>query len=164
MAYVAPTTRADGYVVPASEWNQNTIDNVLPWEEGSWTPSIGGSGGQSGQAYTIQVGRYIKIGRLVHAQFYITLSTLGTVTTNAQIKDLPYAGRNTTNVYGGVAFAQWSGLTTSVVGVQGEIAPGATAITLKMVTVAATSTTNMAQADLSNVSGFIGSITYLSEA
>ena len=28
MAYVAPTTRSDGYVVDASEWNKNTVDNV----------------------------------------------------------------------------------------------------------------------------------------
>lgn len=29
MAYVAPTTRADGYVVDATEWNKNTVDNPI---------------------------------------------------------------------------------------------------------------------------------------
>ena len=29
MAYVTPTTRADGYVVDASEWNKNTVDNPI---------------------------------------------------------------------------------------------------------------------------------------
>lgn len=29
MAYVAPTTRADGYVVPASVWNSDVVDNPI---------------------------------------------------------------------------------------------------------------------------------------
>lgn len=29
MSYVVPTTRADGYVVDASEWNKNTVDNPI---------------------------------------------------------------------------------------------------------------------------------------
>src|SRR5689334_3549832 len=60
--------------------NVNTLDD---YEEGTWTPGIGGSGGQSGQAYSIQVGSYVKIGKRVFADFTITLSTLGTVTGNA---------------------------------------------------------------------------------
>lgn len=35
MAYVAPTTRADGYTVPASEWNQNTVDNPIALRSGA---------------------------------------------------------------------------------------------------------------------------------
>lgn len=34
MAYVAPTTRADGYVVDASEWNKNTVDNPAALRSG----------------------------------------------------------------------------------------------------------------------------------
>lgn len=29
MAYVAPTSRSDGYVVDATEWNKNTVDNPI---------------------------------------------------------------------------------------------------------------------------------------
>lgn len=29
MAYVVPTTRADGYVVDNAEWNKNTVDNPI---------------------------------------------------------------------------------------------------------------------------------------
>lgn len=35
MAYVAPTTRADGYVVPASEWNKNAVDNPIAINAGA---------------------------------------------------------------------------------------------------------------------------------
>lgn len=35
MAYVAPTTRADGYVVDAAEWNKNTVDNPIALRSGA---------------------------------------------------------------------------------------------------------------------------------
>jgi len=34
MAYVAPTSRSDGYVVNASEWNKNTVDNPIALRAG----------------------------------------------------------------------------------------------------------------------------------
>lgn len=34
MAYVAPTTRADGYVVPAATWNQDVVDNPIALRAG----------------------------------------------------------------------------------------------------------------------------------
>lgn len=35
MAYVTPTTRADGYVVDAAEYNKNTVDNVIALRTGA---------------------------------------------------------------------------------------------------------------------------------
>jgi hypothetical protein len=35
MAYVTPTTRADGYVVDATEYNKNTVDNVIALRTGA---------------------------------------------------------------------------------------------------------------------------------
>lgn len=34
MAYVAPTTRSDGYVVDASQWNQDVVNNVIALRDG----------------------------------------------------------------------------------------------------------------------------------
>ena len=68
--------------------NANTLDD---YEEGSWTPVLGGSGGTSGQTYGTQVGRYIKIGKMVMAWYDITLTAKGTITTSAQIQGLPFA-------------------------------------------------------------------------
>lgn len=39
MAYVAPTTRADGYVVDAAEWNKNTVDNPIALRAGGIVPT-----------------------------------------------------------------------------------------------------------------------------
>jgi len=55
----------------------NTLDD---YEEGTWTPVFGGSGGTSGQTYTTQTGRYTKIGKLVTASFDCHLSAKGTIT------------------------------------------------------------------------------------
>lgn len=40
MAYVAPTTRSDGYVVTASEWNQNVVENIKYFKA---SPTLDGS-------------------------------------------------------------------------------------------------------------------------
>ena len=71
----------------------NTLDD---YEEGTWTPVLGGSGGQSGQSYSIQLGVYTKIGRIVHCSCYINLSTKGTITATLQLSGLPFtAGSGT---------------------------------------------------------------------
>jgi hypothetical protein len=46
----------------------NALDD---YEEGTWTPTITHLGGAGAASYTIQVGRYTKIGRLVVLEFSI---------------------------------------------------------------------------------------------
>jgi hypothetical protein len=46
------------------------------YEEGSWTPVIGGDGGTSGQTYEAQVGKYQKVGKKVTAWAYVRLSVM----------------------------------------------------------------------------------------
>jgi hypothetical protein len=48
----------------------NTLDD---YEEGSWTPNVGGNATYGGQ-----FGTYVKVGRLVNVNFDISVSTLGT--------------------------------------------------------------------------------------
>lgn len=139
----------------------NTLDD---YEEGSWTPTIGGSGGESGQAYSLQVGKYVKIGKHVHVQFSVTLSALGTITTSAQIKGLPFTSENTANLTASGVISAWANLSTSVVWMGLAMAPNGTAITLTAVTAAATTSGNLAQGDLSNTTSLIGAMTYVADA
>ena len=67
--------------------NANTLDD---YEEGSWTPVLGGSGGTSGQSYGTRQGIYTKIGRVVHCSGYINLSTKGTITSTLQVQGFPF--------------------------------------------------------------------------
>ena len=67
--------------------NANTLDD---YEEGTWTPVIGGSGGTSGQTYTDQEGTYVKIGQLVFVRGNTLFSNKGTITGDLQLQGLPF--------------------------------------------------------------------------
>jgi hypothetical protein len=136
------------------------LEDVAP-VYGTFTPGIGGSGGQSGQAYSIQVGSYVKIGRFVHAQFTIALSTLGTVTGNAQITGLPFASENVANQNASAVISYFSGLTTNVVWLSAFVAPNASVLQLFKLAAASTGAVAVVQADLSNTSALVGSVTYV---
>lgn len=135
--------------------------NVLDdYEEGSWTPALGGDGGQSGQVYTTQTGRYIKIGRCVHVSGRITLSTLGTITGNVIITGLPFTVENTADV-ASANFGFYAALTTAVVWLGGYFDLNATRIFLRIKTAASTSSTTAVQGDLSNTTDLTFSGTYM---
>ncbi len=142
--------------------NANTLDD---YDEGTtFTPTIGGSGGQSGQVYSTQAGSAIKIGKLVFAHFRVQLSTLGTITTNVQIQGLPFTSENTTNLSASLVIGLWQNMTSSYVYLSGRMEPNSTVITLCGATAAATSLANLAQADLSNTTYFDGFISYRATA
>jgi hypothetical protein len=128
----------------------------------TWTPTIGGSGGQSGQVYTTQVGTYTKLGNRVTCHFNIVLSTLGTITGDAQIQGLPFTSQNVSNAIWSLSIGRWVNLTSTVVWVGGILAANATVVTLYRATGATASPGAMAQADLSNTTQLIGTISYIS--
>jgi len=77
--------------------NANTLDD---YQEGTWTPTIGDNsldGTGEGQAYSVQLGFYTKIGRVVTFDFSVKITDLGTLTTseNARVLGLPYPSTNT---------------------------------------------------------------------
>lgn len=66
--------------------------NLLDYyESDAWTPVIAFGGGSTGITYTTQVGSYTRIGKFVHAQCQILLSSKGTDTGAATITGLPFA-------------------------------------------------------------------------
>lgn len=158
------TPSLNAVVFPAVQVAAAGVNTLDDYEEGVWTPVIGGSGGTSGQAYTTQVGSYIKIGKLVFCHFNVQLSTLGTVTTNAQIQGLPFASENTTNQSASMAVGTWANLTTALVQLSGVLPANATAITLRGAGAAATGLSLIVQADLSATTAIEGSFTYRAAA
>lgn len=66
----------------------NTLDC---YAEGAFTPTIGGSGGQSGQTYSYNTGVWNKVGNRVFVQGAIAMSALGTITGSVRIAGLPYS-------------------------------------------------------------------------
>jgi hypothetical protein len=76
--------------VPSSD--PNTLDD---YEERTWTPTLVGDTGASGQSYSAQYGWAVKVGRKVTCGGSLTLTTKGTLTgTFAVIGGLPYAPDN----------------------------------------------------------------------
>jgi len=131
--------------VANSSSDANTLDE---YQEATWTPAWGGSGGQSGQVYTLQEGNYTKQGRTVTCYGRMVLSTLGTLTTTVYIGGLPYTSLNVT-MPGGVTFHFWNAMTSSYVYLTGYVNQAATNAIILGATAAATGLSTLAQADLS---------------
>lgn len=76
---------------PATQVSSSDPNTLDDYEEGSWTPTLIGDTGASGQTYTAQLGRYVKVGRSITCWGSLTLSVKGTLTgTFAVISGLPY--------------------------------------------------------------------------
>jgi hypothetical protein len=86
--------------VPSS--NANTLDD---YEEGAWTPSLLFCGAATGMTYSTQVGRYIKVGRIVTATCRIDLTAKGASTGTATISGLPFTAENAVASFNGSALA-----------------------------------------------------------
>jgi hypothetical protein len=124
---------------------------------GTWTPALGGATSESGQAYSTQTGIYVKYGdKMVFVWGQITLSTLGTITGQAQIEGLPFTS-GSSNARGGLNFHYWSGLTTNtIVNLMGLITGNAAVAPLYYRTNGtATQVSALLQADLSNTTDIV---------
>lgn len=94
------------------------------YEEGTWTPSLGGT-----TTYAAQVGRYTRIGRVVYFQCSLSITLIGTGSTT-QISGLPFTSANN-SAYGGHAI-YYDGIDSNVSQIVGYI--GTTNINLQSTT------------------------------
>lgn len=70
----------------------HTLDD---YEEGTFTPSITIGGASTGITYSVQLGRYTKIGRVVFVALQVTLTSKGALTGNVAVAGLPFASSPT---------------------------------------------------------------------
>lgn len=141
--------------------NANTLDD---YEEGTFTPVIGGSGGTSGQTYLNQGGYYIKIGQLVWILAYCVLSAKGTITTNVEIQGLPFTSNTATLNYQSVSVA-YSSLATNWVNIMGVIVPNSTVMSIVGATGAAPNNqVALTTADIGNTTRLFVTATYRATA
>jgi hypothetical protein len=103
-----------------------TSELLADYEEGTWTPSVGGDA-----TYFSQTGRYTKVGRLVTFTATLYLNLIGTGSTTT-ISGLPF----TASQRSAVCFGEVGGLATSVVALYGLINSGATTISIRGATAA----------------------------
>lgn len=75
---------------PGSSGTGTPSGNVLQdYEEGTWTPSLGGTA-----TYTTQVGRYTRIGRMVYVNCRLVVNSIGSGS-QAIVSGLPFSTANT---------------------------------------------------------------------
>jgi hypothetical protein len=74
-----------GITFPATQVASSDANTLDDYEEGTWTPTIGGTA-----TYTLQNGRYVKIGNRVYVTLRLTILLRGTGSTSA-ISGIPFA-------------------------------------------------------------------------
>jgi hypothetical protein len=87
LVFAGGTTTANGIGItfPATQSASSDANTLDDYEEGTWTPSVGGTA-----TYSSQTGTYTKIGRLVYIRGTIQISVIGTGSTQV-ISGIPFA-------------------------------------------------------------------------
>jgi len=165
MAWTTPRTWVAGELVTATMLNAQVRDNEnFIWSEGTWTPTIGSTGGAaSGATYSQQVGSWVKVGRLVMATGRMVLSAKGTIPAGQLvIMGLPFTGMTTaTSSAGAVIVPYFASLATTWVDMSGIVAQATTWMLLFGMQSAAAGKSIIAGTDVSNTSDFIVQASYL---
>jgi len=140
--------------------NANTLDD---YEEGTWTPVIGGAGGNGSQSYSVQMGSYVKIGQFVYASFNVTLSNKGAGITGAlQIQGLPFTVLSVTNYFPPVFINYWTSAGIALSGMGGYCS--GTVCNVYGVAAAATSVSAGDNTWINNTTQFLGAAAYRASA
>jgi hypothetical protein len=149
------TANGVGITFPATQSASSDANTLDDYEEGDWTPSLGGN-----TTFTSRSGRYVKIGKLVSVLFDIQVSVLGTGNAN-QIVNIPFTAEANSITNGG-SIGFFSGLATSVVSMFLRIDGGGSSIIVSGMTGAGTAiNTNTI---FQNNTRFTGCITYITSS
>lgn len=146
---------------PTTSGAAATSELLIDYEEGTWTPILGGEGGETGQSYTAQRGTYTKVGRMVTCIFDVVLANKGTITGEVAIKGLPYTSNSSVNfTFAALSVGLWQNFATALDFLTGVVINNSTRANLRASTGAATSLAALAAADVANNSRVSGTITY----
>lgn len=115
------------YRFPETQVPSTHVNTLDDYEEGSWTPIVGGTA-----TYTAQQGTYTKIGRYVFIRCSLVINVIGTGSTSV-ISGLPFAASSNSSMYVGKSTT----LATNVVSIAGSAL--STSIELRSRTAAAAS-------------------------
>jgi hypothetical protein len=108
-----------GIAFPASQSASTDANTLDDYEEGTWTPSLGGN-----TTYNVQEGKYTKIGNRVFVTAQIQVTTIGTGSTTT-VSGLPFTAQNQECAYP-LTVGYWATLNVSVIYIGGYSAPNGT--------------------------------------
>ena len=124
-----PSASGAGISFPATQSASTDANTLDDYEEGSWTPSLGGTA-----TYSAQRGTYTKIGRVVYVTGVLVSSSIGTGSTSV-VSGLPFTTRS--QDVGGIQVTYLSSLATSIAYTTGY--PDENATTFRFYTLASVS-------------------------
>lgn len=131
-------TAAKGIDFTANSAAAGKTSQLLNWyEQGTWTPSVGGNA-----TYYVQDGRYTRVGRTVTIQAKIQINVLGTGSTTT-ISGLPFTAATTPYSSSGSGSVNYFGtLATSVTSLVAYAVPGTSTVEFGSLTAAAATMTS----------------------
>lgn len=106
----------------------SSVHDLSDYGEGTWTPGISFGGNAVGASYTVNTGRYTRIGRLCVATFHIHLNAKGSSVGAAAITGLPFTAL--ASAPGGGMTTCWSASVTTTGTVLGVVVAGTTTLAL----------------------------------
>ena len=100
--HLKAAANGNGIDFSATEGSSASSSILDDYEEGTFSPTITGSSGSSGQSYTSSLGYYTKVGNMVTFWFHVQLSNEGTHSgPNVVLGNLPYTLGSGSGVGGG---------------------------------------------------------------
>jgi hypothetical protein len=148
---------------PATQVASSDAHTFDDYEEGTWTPVIGGATSETGQAYSNQNGAYIKLGRLVIVYINVGLSTKGTITGGLRIKGLPFSIDNNLTNFDSPFQASWQNMASNFVNILYRAVQGESAIRVYGNAAASTDfSTQLSTTAITDTTVLRGSVFYLS--
>lgn len=135
----------------------STGNETLVYDEGVWTPTIVSTGGGTA-TYTNQIGRYTRIGNVVHCQFLVSISA-HTGSGTMSVGGLPFTAKNVAGIYAHACSFDFGSLTVPANSIViGYIAPNTEKMDLESYAVGGSSTSLLT---LDTAFSLYGAFTYL---
>jgi hypothetical protein len=139
----------------------SVIQDMMP-TMGTWTPTIAGSGTAGAQTYSVQFGRYFKVGRRVFCDFSVSMATKdGATAGNIRVAGLPFTSANYAQSASGAAFAGYDliDLTAGYTQLSGVVNANSTVLAL-LQSGDNVASSAVAAAAIAGTSGLRGSFSY----
>lgn len=109
-----PANTGAGITFPATQSASSDANTLDDYEEGTFTPTFNGTGGNPTITYSSQNGNYIKIGRLCFVSINLAWSAASGGSGNLRVGNLPFEPDQSNNMraVGSMPYSSgWTGIT-----------------------------------------------------
>jgi len=149
-----PAASGSGITFPATQSASTDANTLDDYEEGTWTPNVGGNA-----TYNVQVGRYVKTGSQVTVWAEMWINVLGTGS-NEIISGLPFTSANISDIRGGGGTMFFSGLAINQIAIYPRVEANTSLVRTATSSASASGVTN-SPSIFGNSARFMFMLTYI---